>query len=231
MQAQNFMSLATSAMLSLVGGRPAPAPSIARRVSNNRPPAAPPRAALGDFAWDGPIAAKSASAPDTGLEVNRTLILQRKIRDRYIAARFPCTAQSSTDLENSERMIKAARLFFEEEQSDRAMELLSLAIEQCPTVESLRLAQLEIAFLTRDADTYRQLALEFRKIHPASKDWEQVARLGRSLSPQEDAFGRVTAGMSHAHYGPWPDTPNWIHASWDLTGEVLGNDFHKAMNT
>jgi len=210
--------------------------AVEPRVAKLKPqPAALPQAKpmkapkLDDFSWDGPIATRAPTGGQAPVPASAELVLRRKIRDRYIAARFPCTAQSSADLENAERMIKAARLFFEELQPDRAMELLSLAIEQCPEVESLRLAQLEIAFLMRDGKTFAALALEHRRIHPASKDWEQVARLGRTVAPQEPAFGLPGGAPVNAHYGPWPDTPNWIHASWDLTGEVLAYDFHVAM--
>jgi hypothetical protein len=229
MQFQNALLLATGAVASFAVFRDRAA-SIAPRVAQHADPAPVPRTTpLGELTWDRPVSSKPSSAPQAARAISSDLILQRKLRDRYIAARFPCTAQSSADLENPDRMIKAARLFFEEQQPDRAMELLSLAIEQCPAVESLRLAQLEIAFLMRDGGSYRTLALEFRKSHPASKDWEQVARLGRSITPEEAAFASLAGTTPDVNDGPWPDTPNWIHASWDLTSEVLAVDFHCAM--
>ncbi|QJR11158.1 hypothetical protein DSM104443_02230 [Usitatibacter rugosus] len=220
MEFQNAVLLATTAVASFAVFE-SRASSIAPRVAKRADPAPVPRTTpQGDLTWDRPISSEPSNAPQAARTINGDLILQRKLRDRYIAARFPCTAQSSADLENPDRMIQAARLFLEEEQPDRAMELLSLAIEQCPAVESLRLAQLEVAFRMGDAGSYRTLAMEFQKNHPASKDWKQVARLGRALA----------GTPSPAHDGPWPDTPNWIHASWDLTGEVLAADFHRAMN-
>jgi hypothetical protein len=188
-----------------------------------------------DFEWEGPISihgpassapAASGTVPTHGAD----LIMRRKIRDRYIAARFPCTAQSSADLENVGRVIKAARLFFEEDQPDRAMELLELAAEQSPGDESLDLAQLEIAFLMRDAETYGALALSFRHNRPASNAWDEIARLGRIIAPHKAVFGAPIGTSASAHYGPWPEMPNWIQASWDLTGEILAADFHRAMS-
>jgi len=202
---------------------------VVRLVPKRAPPVSG-SAKLEELAWDGPVTSVDPIPPLPTRAQGADLVLQRKIRDRYIAARFPCTARSSIDLENVEHMIKAARLFFEEDQPDRAMELLTLAIEQCPRSEALRLAQIEIAFLMRDAEAFAVLGLEFRRTHPESKDWDVIARLGRTVAPQEPAFGRLKDATDDAHYGPWPDTPNWIQASWDLTGEVLATDFHRVMN-
>jgi hypothetical protein len=39
----------------------------------------------------------------------------------------------------------------------------------------------------------------------------------------------LSGPRDHDHYGPWPHLPNWIQAPWDLTGEVIAADFHRAM--
>ena len=54
-----------------------------------------------------------------------------KLRDRYLAARFPGVARTVADLKATERVIQAARLYFEERKLDRAIDS-SLAIAQCP---------------------------------------------------------------------------------------------------
>jgi hypothetical protein len=153
----------------------------------------------------------------------------RRIRDRYIGARFPGVARSAADLENPGRVVKAARLFFEDGQSETALELLDVAIEQDSRAEALWLAQLEILFLTRNAARYVETARAFRAMHPASEAWAEVARLGRTLVPGEGIFGPASGPREHEHYGPWPDLPNWIQANWDLTAEVVAADFHRMM--
>ena len=152
-----------------------------------------------------------------------------RIRDRYISARFPGVARCAADLESSERMIKAARLYFEDGQSDTALELLDVAIEQDSRAEALWLAQLEIVFLGRDAARYVECARAFRALHPASAAWAEVSRLGRALAPAEALFGAASGPRDHDHYGPWPDLPNWIQANWDLTAEVVAADFHRIL--
>jgi hypothetical protein len=153
----------------------------------------------------------------------------RRIRDRYITARFPGVARSAEDLESPERVIKAARLFFEDGDIDSALELLDLAIEQNSRAEALWLAQIEIVFLTRDATRYLECARAFHAMHPASEAWCEVTRLGRALAPGHSLFGAESGPREHEHYGPWPDLPNWIQANWDLTGEVVAADFHRLM--
>lgn len=153
----------------------------------------------------------------------------RRIRDRYIGARFPGVARSAADLEQPERVVKAARLYFEDGQSDTALELLDVAIEQDSRAEALWLAQLEILFLMRSAARYVETARAFRAMHPASGAWDEVARLGRALAPGESLFGPASGPRDHDHYGPWPDLPNWIQANWDLTAEVVAADFHRIM--
>ncbi len=59
--------------------------------------------------------------------------------------------------------------------------------------------------------------------------WPEVARLGRAVAPSEMIFGAKQGDRAHEHYGPWPHLPNWLEASWDLTGDVLAVDFHRAM--
>ena len=153
----------------------------------------------------------------------------RRIRDRYISARFPGVARCAADLESPERVIKSARLYFEDGQVDTALELLDVAIEQDSRAASFWLAQLEILFLDRNAARYLECARAFRALHPASDAWAEIARLGLALAPNESLFGTANGPREHDHYGPWPDLPNWIQANWDLTAEVVASDFHRVL--
>jgi hypothetical protein len=154
---------------------------------------------------------------------------RRRIRDRYIGARFPGVARCGADLESVDRVIKAARLYFEEEQAHSALELLDLAIQETPHASPLRLARLEILFLTRASAGFIAAARSFRAAHPGNEAWDEIARLGRSIAPDEPLFGSASAPRDHEHYGPWPHLPNWIQAPWDLTAEVTAADFHRAI--
>ena len=188
------------------------------------------------FEWDAPVAgATLRTARDAGAvppELAAALSpapSAANVRDQYIATRFPGLAQSGTDLEDAAAIIAGARLYFDEGKTDRALELLDLAIEQCPFDEPLRLARLEIAFLLRDAALYTALAEEFRRIRGPGIAWLEISRLGRAVAPDAPIFGSKEGQRSHDHYGPWPDTPNWLNASWDLTPEILAADYHRLM--
>jgi len=152
-----------------------------------------------------------------------------RIRDRYIGVRFEGTARSAADLQDPARVIKASRLAFEEGHAESALELLELAIEQNPFEKSLWLAELEVSFLLRDAERFVDSARAYRAAHPQSAEWAEVERLGRAIAPAETLFGARQGPRTHEHYGPWPHLPNWIQAPWDLTAEVSGADFRRAM--
>ena len=152
--------------------------------------------------------------------------LEAKLRDRYAAARFPGVFDGA----GVDHIIGTARHYFEEEEFDRAQELLALAIARSPDEPRLRLAQIEIAFLMREPSLFVRLAAEFQAAHAGHPAWGDVARLGHAIAPEEPRFALHPGTRSHDHYGPWPDMPNWIDASWDLTSEVLAADFHRAMN-
>ena len=152
-----------------------------------------------------------------------------RIRDRYIGVRFAGVARTAADLQNAARVIKAARLAFEEGHPESALELLELAIEQNPYEKSLWLAELEIAFLVRNPQRFVDSARAYLAAHPASAEWSEVERLGRSLAPGDELFAKRGAARAHEHYGPWPNMPNWIQAPWDLTAEVFAADFRRGM--
>lgn len=186
--------------------------------------------------WDGDAEAPSTLLPEIDelpLEApSEPLALDtraRKIRDRYMSARFPGVVRSAADLQSEEAVIKSARLFFEDGQVDLALELLDLAIEENIRCEAARLAQLEILFLARDAREYVARASAFRAAHPTSEAWAEIKRLGQALAPGEALFGASSGPRDHEHYGPWPHLPNWIQASWDLTPEIVAADFHRAV--
>jgi hypothetical protein len=154
---------------------------------------------------------------------------RERIRDRYLAVRFDGLIRDARDLKDIAKVIKAARLYFEDENSDRADELLRLAVAAQPHEARLWLARLEIQFLSRDAERFSEVAQAYRRAFPDGGEWPQVACLGRALSPGDACFRDSTAGHDDENYGPWPNTPNWIEASWDLTAEVAGADFHRHM--
>ena len=189
-----------------------------------------PDLALIEWDGDGAHSSRKGAHDTSGVAPRAPFVLearQRKIRERYVTARFPGVARSLADLESADRVIKAARLYFEEEEAELAIELLELAAQEAPHESPVWLARLEILFLLRDRDGFVQAAHAFRGAHPRHEAWPEVERLGRALAPGEPLFGAVSGPRDHEHYGPWPHTPNWIRAPWDLTADVAAADFHR----
>ena len=217
----------------------APAPEFAGVDMNRLLDAAKVAPKLALLEWDGDRSASyrppliEGGALDTGAAADADPHSfeprRRKIRDRYISARFPGVARGSNELQDAAAVIKSARLLFEEEQAELALELLELAIEEAPNESGLWLARLEILFLMRDREGFVATARGFQETHPAHEAWAEIERLGRALAPGEALFGATAGPREHEHYGPWPHLPNWIQAPWDLTAEVVAADFHRAV--
>jgi len=175
-------------------------------------------------------AAASFETEERAFDASALDARSRKIRDRYIAARFPGIAKSGADLTDEEEVIRAARLLFEDERAWDAIELLELAIEERPANTGAWLARLEILYLVRDAAGFVDAVRAYRAHHGVeAQAWSEICRLGRALAPQDSLFEGEVAVRDHEHYGPWPHTPNWIRAPWDLTAEIAGVDFHHAV--
>lgn len=172
-----------------------------------------------------PLPARDATAR-TAAPVDE---LRARLRDRYIKARFPGVLNGAADLRDPDQAIRIARHYFDAGKCDRAQELLTLAIGESPADKSLRLARIEIAFLSRDRELFTPLARDLLATRPDDDDWADVARLGRTLAPGETLFGASPATAVASPDNRWPDTPNWIQAPWDFEPAVLATDFHRAL--
>jgi hypothetical protein len=172
---------------------------------------------------DTPVAPKTTSLSDA---------TRQRILERYIGARFTGVAVRGEDFLDAPRIVKAARLFFEDRQIERAVELLKLATEVNPAHEAPWLAMLEILFLGSDSAGYARAARRFASSHPASENWPVIRSLGRKLGLDDSV---ITQGLSHVerypNYGPWQGLPNWIQAPWDLTNDAALAELHSRLKT
>lgn len=153
--------------------------------------------------------------------------VRRRIRDRYISVRFAGVARGSGDLENPARVMKAARLAFDEGETETALELLALAIDQNAGEPQLRLAELEIAYLARSRVRFVTAASEFHELFPRSVEWPEVVRLGRQLAPNEPLFTR--ASLPSSETAAAGEAPHWIESPWDAARGLEAAQFHSAM--
>ena len=178
--------------------------------------------------WEAPAAADRAgdAAPKGERKVPEAM--RRKIRERYLNARFPGTPHADKDLRDTAGVVKSARLYFEDGDVDRATELLEFAGDLNPGDEAAALALLEILFLARRPGAFREAAVAHHERFPDSGQWGEITRLGARLLPGDPLFkgARPAQEGRDDHYGAWPQVQNWIQAPFDLTGDVLAAEFH-----
>jgi len=189
------------------------------RVRPAAPPPPPPRPAAN---WRAAARPPRPEASD---------VARRRIRDRYLAVRFPGAPHTDEDLRDIAGVIKSARLYFEDGDLERACELLEFACDVNRAEESPWLAHLEILFLKRKGHEFAELAHRFHQRFPNSGRWPEILRLGLRLAPQNRLFHGAHPHEADidAHYGAWPQVQNWIQAPFDLTGDVLAAEFHARM--
>lgn len=144
---------------------------------------------------------------------------RRLMRDRYVSARFQGVVRGAADLRSQARARQLAQAYLEEGRAHLAAELLDIALEENPGDKGLRLAQLELAFLSRDAGRFATLAAALREEHPRCREWPQVEALEWGLQ-----------GHPGALPGSWPDTPNWLEGPMDLAAEVMASELHHAIS-
>jgi len=191
--------------------------------------AAQRRPQLADIPWHDDEAVFDGRPPirSAGNAVRTLDATRRRIRDRYISVRFAGVARGSGDLENPARVMKAARLAFDEGETETALELLALAIDQNAGEPQLRLAELEIAYLARSRVRFVTAASEFHELFPRSVEWPEVVRLGRQLAPNEPLFTR--ASLPSSETAAAGEAPHWIESPWDAARGLEAAQFHSAM--
>lgn len=153
---------------------------------------------------------------------------RRRIRDRFVYVRFDGALKGTADFNSPGKVVKAARLYFEDGRGDRADELLALALKHRPEEHAYWLARLEIRFLLGDGPAFVEISEAFMQVAPDAHEWDEIKRLGVRIAPEALLFAGHASNEADS-YGPWPTMPNWIQSSWDLTAEVIASEFHNRM--
>ena len=162
------------------------------------------------------------------------------LRRRYIEERFPEVASRAIRLEDTDSVVKGARLFYEDGELPRAIELLQLAIEARPGEVRLWLALFEIFRLERLPGEFAQLAQRFQEQHAGDAYWPKVRFFGREVDPGNplyreepvdtlETIGPREARRLAAQAGFDPIAENWLNAPMDFENEVLANDLRRAL--
>jgi hypothetical protein len=163
------------------------------------------------------------------------------LKRRYIEERFPEVASRAIRLEDTDSVVKGARLFYEDGELPRAIELLQLAIEARPAEARLWLALFEIFRLERLAGEFGELARRFRESHGDSEHWRKVRYFGREVDPGNPMYKaepvatletigpREARKLAAANAAFDPIAENWLDAPMDFENEVLANDLRRSL--
>lgn len=164
-----------------------------------------------------------------------------ELRRRYIEERFPEIGNRTIVLDDSNSVVKGARLFYEDGAQSRAVELLQFAIENSPGEVKTWLALFEIFRLERETAEFAGLAARFKSHHGDSEYWRKVQYFGREIDPgnalyKEESFNTLeTIGPSEARRLAAataafdPIAENWLNAPMDFQNEVLANELRQAL--
>ncbi len=153
------------------------------------------------------------------------------LRRRYIEERFPEIATGTIEPGDEDSVVKAARLFYEDGATARAIELLHFAVEEQPAALKPWLALFEIFRLERLAGPFADLAARFREHHGSSQSWLKVQHIGREIDPKNPLFGEPAFNSIETIAIPAqkageavtfdPLAENWLNAPMDFTTDAL----------
>jgi hypothetical protein len=149
---------------------------------------------------------------------------KRRLRDRYLATRFPQFQEPGAALRNAGDVARWARQLLDDDQPRLAEELLQLALEEDPGQRALWLFRIELAFLNSDEGTFNTLADEFKRRFgddPAcSEAIGTIDAMGVELDPADPRY---------ANAGPPQLLPNWSTPDMGERDEVKQRKLHGAL--
>ena len=153
-------------------------------------------------------------------------------RLRYMHERFPELATQTVSIDDTDSVINAVRLYYEEAQGkgarDKASELLNFAIEERPQEDRFWLAQFELYRLDRLAREFTELATKFYLLFSHTEAWSKVRHIGHELDPANPLFAAAgRAADAGIHFDP--ATENWLNAPMDFSVNALIGELRSSL--
>ena len=115
----------------------------------------------------------------------------RRLRERYIAARFLQFPQPAQALKNTGNVMRWARQLLDDDHPSLTTELLQLALEEDRSQRSLWLFLIELGYLGNDPAAFGELIDAFRQRFPNDEAWHVIETMGRKLIPHDPRFAHV----------------------------------------
>ncbi len=117
----------------------------------------------------------------------------RRMRDRYIAQRFPQFNEPHRALKNTESVLNWARQFVDDDRPQLAVEILNLALQEDPAQRPIWLFLIEYAFLETDSARFNELADAFKRQFPGDTAIELVNTMGHDFAPTDPRYSHINA--------------------------------------
>lgn len=144
----------------------------------------------------------------------------RRLRERYIAARFLQFPQPAQALKNTGNVMRWARQLMDDDQPRQASELLQLALEEDLDQQPLWLFLIALAYLANDPGLFVELSDKFTLRFPAFDGAPVMDAMGRKLLPGDPRYAHATENFI---------MPDWSTPESELRDELRQQRLHTAL--
>jgi len=144
----------------------------------------------------------------------------RRLRERYVASRFPQFADNTSQLRNTVEILHTARHLLDDGRPNLAEELLYIALQEEPYQREAWLFLIELAFLNNDAARFDLLANDFRKIFPNGEEQYVIEAMAHDLNPHDLRYRYMNS--------PTP-LPNWSSHASQARDQSSQRRYHQAL--
>ncbi len=149
-----------------------------------------------------------------------TEVTARRMRERYIAARFLQFPQPAHALRNTSSIMAWARQLMDDDQPRQAAELLQLALEENHAQQPLWLFLIELAYLGKDPGLFVELNDSFKERFPRSEAIPVMDAMGKKLLPADPRFSHAVTDFV---------LPDWSTPESELRDELRQKKLHLAL--
>ena len=144
----------------------------------------------------------------------------RRLRERYIAARFLQFPQPTHELKNTSNVMRWARQLLDDEQPRLAAELLQFALEEDRTQRPIWLCLIELAYLGNDPAAFGELSDAFRLRYPDADALQVIDTMGNKLLPNDPRFAHAVQPVI---------LPDWSTPESELRDGLRQQKLHESL--
>jgi hypothetical protein len=145
---------------------------------------------------------------------------QRRLRDRYIAQRFPQISEPHYALKKTDIVLTWVRQFLDDDRPQMAEELMQLALQEDVKQREPWLFLIEVAYLRMEHSRFNELASEFKLLFPEDAAIGIIDAMGKDLTPGDSRY---------AHVSTQHELADWSLLNQVARNPLLQQKFHVSM--